>query len=59
METEGPAMIEQANTTLLVPPGYRLLCDEYRNYVMHSIEREFDEILADIGSQLEGRYGAN
>lgn len=30
----GPALIEQTHTTVLVPPGYRVTCDAYRNYVM-------------------------
>ena len=55
MTVSGPALIEQANTTLLVPPGYRLVCDAYRNYVMHLAARGLDELLADLGAQVEGK----
>ena len=62
MALAGPALIEQANTTVLVPPGYRLVCDMYRNYVMHPAERPLDEILAGLGGRLasaEGAWNAN
>ncbi len=49
----GPALIEQANTTVLVPPGYRLVCDAYRNYAMHSAERQLDGLLAELGVQTD------
>ena len=49
----GPALIEQANTTVLVPPGYRLVCDAYGNYVMHLAERQLDELLAELGVQID------
>jgi N-methylhydantoinase A len=44
----GPALIEQVNTTILVPPGYRLVCDAYRNYVLHLAERRLEELLAEL-----------
>ena len=49
----GPALIEQANTTVLVPPGYRLVCDAYGNYVMHLAERELGELLAELGARID------
>ena len=58
MALAGPALIEQANTTVLVPPGYRLVCDMYRNYVMHPAERPLDEILAGLGGRLASAEGA-
>ena len=58
MALNGPVLIEQANTTVLVPPGYRLACDAYRNYVMHPAERPLDEILAGLGGRTpEGARG--
>ena len=58
MALAGPALIEQANTTVLVPPGSRLVCDAYRNYVMHPAERPLDEILAELGGRTpEGARG--
>ena len=41
-----PALVEQPNTTILVPPAYRLVCDAYRNYIVHSRERELEALLA-------------
>ena len=31
---KGPAMIEQVNTTIFVPPEYEIACDEYGSYLM-------------------------
>jgi N-methylhydantoinase A len=45
---EGPALVEQPNTTILVPPSYRLVCDAYRNYVLHLAERKLDDLLAKL-----------
>ncbi len=58
MALTGPALIEQSNTTVLVPPGYRLVCDAYRNYVMHPAERALDELLAALGGRSAGAEGA-
>lgn len=44
----GPALIEQTHTTLLVPPGYRVACDAYRNYVMHAADRPLDALLSGL-----------
>lgn len=32
----GPAIIVQPTTTIVVPPDFDLLCDDYRNYLMFS-----------------------
>jgi N-methylhydantoinase A len=31
---KGPAIIEQVNTTIFVPPQYEIACDEYGSYLM-------------------------
>lgn len=36
----GPAIIEQRNTTILVLPGYDLVCDRFGSYVMYLKSRE-------------------
>ncbi len=60
MALSGPALIEQANTTVLVPPGYRLVCDAYRNYVMHPAERPLSALLAELGGRTpQGGQDAN
>lgn len=34
---EGPALIERQDTTVVVPPGFRLRCDEWGNYRMSPV----------------------
>jgi N-methylhydantoinase A len=35
MEMFGPAVIEQMDSTVLVPPGYRAEVDSWLNIIMH------------------------
>jgi len=44
-ELSGPALIESSNSTILVPPGFSLLCDNYRNYIMYDSSFELTELL--------------
>jgi N-methylhydantoinase A len=37
---EGPAIIEQVNTTTFITPEYSVLCDRYGSYTMYVKERE-------------------
>jgi len=37
---EGPAVIEQVNTTTFVTPEYNVLCDKYGSYTVYLKERE-------------------
>ena len=37
---KGPAIIEQVNTTTLVTPEYRVLCDKYGSYTMYLKKNE-------------------
>ncbi len=34
---EGPAIVEQINTTVFVPAGFELECDEYGSYVLNAL----------------------
>jgi len=45
---EGPAIIEQVNTTTFVTPEYNVLCDRYGSYTMYLKTREA-EIKKNIG----------
>jgi len=45
-ELVSPAIIEQPNTTLVVPSGYRMVCDPYSNYIL-------SPLLPLDGSQIE------
>lgn len=45
---EGPAVIEQVNTTTFVTPGYNVLCDKYGSYTVYLKERE-EEIQKKLG----------
>ncbi|MFC2163921.1 hydantoinase/oxoprolinase family protein [Acidobacteriota bacterium] len=44
---EGPALIEQVNTTTFVTPDYSVLCDQYGSYTMYlkTLEAEFERKL--------------
>jgi N-methylhydantoinase A len=42
----GPAIIEQPNTTILVAPGYSMVCDSYSNYLMFPQGRDVAELVA-------------
>lgn len=48
-DVAGPAIVEQATTTVVVPPEYRLTCDDYGNYLVHSNERSLAESIARCG----------
>ena len=37
---EGPAVIEQVNTTTFVTPEYNVLCDKYGSYTVYLKEKE-------------------
>lgn len=39
-KVEGPAIIEQVNTTTFVTPEYSVICDRYGSYTMYLKERE-------------------
>jgi len=39
-KVEGPAIIEQVNTTTFVSPEYNVLCDRYGSYTMYLKARE-------------------
>ena len=41
-KVEGPAIIEQINTTTLVTPEFCVLCDKYGSYTMYVKEKEDD-----------------
>jgi N-methylhydantoinase A len=45
---EGPAVIEQVNTTTFVTPEYNVLCDQYGSYTVYLKEKE-KEILKKLG----------
>jgi N-methylhydantoinase A len=47
-KVEGPAIIEQINTTTFISPEYSVLCDKYGSYTMYLKERE-EEIREKIG----------
>ena len=45
---EGPAIIEQVNTTTFVTPEYNVLCDKFGSYTMYLKEKE-EEIKKKVG----------
>jgi len=46
---DGPCIIEQPTTTIIVPTGYALGCDEYQNYVIFHMELASKEIKEKFG----------
>jgi N-methylhydantoinase A len=42
-KVEGPALIEQVNTTTFITPEYNVICDRYGSYTMYLKSKE-DEI---------------
>ena len=41
----GPAIVVQPTTTIVVPPDFILLCDEYNNYLMYPVGRDINELI--------------
>ncbi|MFC1849316.1 hydantoinase/oxoprolinase family protein [candidate division CSSED10-310 bacterium] len=50
---EGPALIEQINTTTFITPEYNVLCDKFGSYTMY-LKTRADEIETRLLSQDEG-----
>jgi N-methylhydantoinase A len=50
---EGPAVVEQPTTTVVVPPGYALTCDAQENYVLHPADRSVTDLIASIRATAE------
>jgi len=48
---EGPALVEQPTTTIVVPPGLVLECDEYDNYLLHPVSLSLEEALTRMRSE--------
>ena len=45
---EGPAIIVQPTTTIIVPPDYELCCDEYNNYLMFPRGRDIKALIKEL-----------
>ena len=44
----GPAIVDQPTTTIVVPPGFQLVCDHYNNFLMHPEDTNIDELRAQL-----------
>ena len=42
----GPAVIVQPTTTIIIPPDFALLCDEYNNYLMYPVTKDVNELVS-------------
>jgi len=40
----GPAIVVQPTTTIIVPPDFELMCDDYRNYLMYGKGESVDRL---------------
>lgn len=47
----GPAVVVQPTTTIIVPPDFALLCDEYNNYLMYPVTRDVTELVNILSSR--------
>ena len=45
---DGPAVVVQPTTTIIVPPDFALLCDEYNNYLMYPVTRDVTELVREL-----------
>jgi N-methylhydantoinase A len=43
-QLDGPAIVVQPTTTIVVPPDFALLCDEYNNYLMYPKNKDVHEL---------------
>ncbi len=41
---EGPAIVVQPTTTILVPPDFDLICDDYQNYLVFTKGKDINEL---------------
>jgi N-methylhydantoinase A len=42
----GPAIVVQPTTTIIVPPDFQLLCDEFNNYLMYPRDGDLEKLRA-------------
>lgn len=47
---EGPAIVVQPTTTIIVPPDFALLCDAYNNYLMYPRNEDVQVLCAALGT---------
>ena len=44
----GPAVVVQPTTTIIVPPDFALLCDEYNNYLLYPVTRDINDLINEL-----------
>ena len=47
----GPGIVVQPTTTIIVPPDFELLCDEYNNYLMYPADRNITELVNTLSNR--------
>jgi len=50
MQLDGPAIVVQPTTSIVVPPDFALLCDEYNNYLMYPKGENVTELYRSLQS---------
>ena len=43
-KVSGPAIVVQPTTTIIVPPDFEMMCDDYRNYLMYGKGENVDRL---------------
>ena len=47
----GPGIVVQPTTTIIIPPEFELLCDEYNNYLMYPADRNITELVNTLSNR--------
>ena len=47
----GPGIVVQPTTTIIIPPDFELLCDEYNNYLMYPADRNITELVNTLSNR--------
>ncbi len=49
-QVAGPAIVVQPTTTIVIPPDFALLCDEYNNYLMYPKNEDIHALCKSLGN---------
>lgn len=45
---QGPAIVEEPTTNILITPDYQLTCDKYNNFILFPADKSFEEALSQL-----------
>ncbi len=44
----GPAIVAQPTTTIVTPPGFKLCCDDYNNYLLYPEDKDLAQLISTL-----------